>query len=56
MVTKPKELNRDLHLSNIRRLWNGFYKNFPHASKDEVLAFRDLIDKRYGSFFDPPLK
>lgn len=51
----PKDINGPLHLSNIRRLWNGFYKEFPNARPDQVRAFRDMLDARYGHLFNPPL-
>lgn len=51
----PNELNNSLHLSNIRRLWNGFYKEFPDATANQVRAFRDMVDEQFGHLFNPPL-
>ena len=53
----PKELNNTLHLSDIRKEWNQFYKTFKDVtpSKDDVLEYAVYIDKKYGHLFNPPL-
>jgi len=50
----PNNLNSDLHLSKIRKEWNRFYKEYPNPTKEEILAKRADIDKKYGKLFNPP--
>jgi len=50
----PKQLNSGLHLSEIRKSWNGFYKNNPNPTKNQVLQHAQTIDKNFGHLFDPP--
>ncbi|WP_146056881.1 hypothetical protein [Chromobacterium alticapitis] len=51
----PKELNSDLHLSQIRREWNQFYRQNPNPTKDQLLQKATEIDGRLGSQFNPPV-
>jgi uncharacterized Zn-binding protein involved in type VI secretion len=50
----PKEANSDLHLSQIRREWNRFYRDNPSPTKQQLLDKASDIDRRYGSQFNPP--
>lgn len=50
----PNNVNSDLHLSQIRREWNQFYRNNPSPTKQQLLDKATEIDQRYGSQFDPP--
>ncbi|HZH02260.1 MAG TPA: hypothetical protein VEY30_00665, partial [Myxococcaceae bacterium] len=50
----PKSANPDLHLSQIRRSWNEFYRTNPNATKQQILDFAANIDAKFGSTFFPP--
>jgi hypothetical protein len=51
-----KETNVELHLSQIRREWNQFYRQHPNATKEQLLRKATEIDKKYGNQFIPPVK
>jgi hypothetical protein len=50
----PKGANPDLHLSQIRRAWNDFYRVNPSATKQQILDFAANLDTKFGSVFLPP--
>jgi hypothetical protein len=54
----PKELNNTLHLSEIRKEWNKFYKKFDDAdlipTKKQLEDYAKAIDKKFANQFDPP--
>lgn len=52
----PKEINNDIHLSQIRRDWNSFYRNNPDPTREEVINYMIELDKKYGEYFNPPVK
>ena len=52
----PKSLNSDLHLSQIRREWNQFYRQNPNPTKQDLLQKATEIDRKFGSQFNPPVK
>ncbi|MCW3071232.1 MAG: hypothetical protein JWO44_1122 [Bacteroidetes bacterium] len=52
----PKEINPDIHLSQIRKEWNRFYKDFPKPTKQELLNKATEIDNKFGYLFDPPIR
>ena len=41
----PKAVNNTLHLSDIRRAWNEFYRRFPNPTKDQVIKFAENADR-----------
>jgi hypothetical protein len=49
----PKEINSRLHLSQIRREWNRFYKAHPTATAEEIRFQAARIDSLYGHEFMP---
>lgn len=51
----PKSLNSDLHLSQIRREWNQFYRQNPAPTQEQLLQKATEIDNRLGSQFNPPV-
>lgn len=51
----PNELNSDLHLSQIRREWNQFYRQNPNPTKDQLLQKATEIDGKLGNQFNPPV-
>jgi YD repeat-containing protein len=51
----PNEVNSDLHLSQMRREWNQFYRQTPNATQEQLLQKATEIDTKYGSQFNPPL-
>ena len=51
----PKELNSDLHLSQIAREWRLFYWANPNATREQLLQKATEIDLKYGGFFKPPV-
>ncbi|TWH20742.1 hypothetical protein JD82_02589 [Prauserella rugosa] len=52
----PKDENATLHLSEIRKEWNRFYKHNPNASTENLLDFATHIDNKYGGRFNPPVR
>ncbi len=56
----PKALNSQIHLSNIRREWNAFYRQFDQAgtvpTKQQLLDKAKAIDDLLGHLFNPPLR
>jgi hypothetical protein len=51
----PNEINNSVHLSNIRREWNQFYRQNPSPSKQQFLQKASEIDAKYGSHFRPKM-
>lgn len=54
----PNQVNSDLHLSQIRKEWNRFYKAHPAGSGvtvDDFLDFATTLDTKLGSQFQPPI-
>ena len=51
----PNEINSELHLSQIRKEWNRFYKENPNPTREQVLQKRVEIDRKYGHLFNPRL-
>jgi hypothetical protein len=51
----PNELNSDVHLSQIAREWNQFYKANPNATQEQLLQKATEIDLKYGGRFKPPV-
>jgi len=51
----PNEVNSDLHLSQIRREWNQFYRQTPNATQEQLLQKATEIDTKYGNQFNPPI-
>jgi len=49
----PKNINSELHLSEIRKSWNQFYRTHPTATKQQILDHVAEIDRIYGSQFLP---
>ncbi len=47
--------NNAVHLSEIRTLWNEFYRSHPSPTRGEVLDWATQIDRKPGVFFDPPV-
>lgn len=52
----PNEVNSEVHLSQIRRDWNRFYRSHPTATLDELLAYATELDLRYGARFLPEVR
>lgn len=52
----PTELNSDLHLSQIRREWNQFYRSHPNPTQQDFLNKATEIDTKFGSQFRPPVR
>lgn len=50
-----KEFDINLHHKVIRNEWEGFYKENPHATRQQILDYVAEIDKKYGHLFDPPI-
>lgn len=55
----PKNINSELHLSKIRKSWNGFYKQIDQGitplTRQAFINQRNYIDSLFGSLFLPPL-
>jgi len=52
----PKGINGETHLSQIRKLWNRFYKTHPNPTLEQLLDQATKIDDMLGHLFDPPLR
>lgn len=52
----PKEKNGDIHLSQIRKEWNRFYKANPNPTKVDLLNQATKVDSMVGSDFKPSVK
>lgn len=50
----PKDANAEVHLSQIAKEWNQFYKANPNATRAQLLQKATEIDAKYGSQFLPP--
>lgn len=50
----PNELNNSLHLSEIRKAWNQFYRQTANPTKAELLQMAQKIDDMFGHLFMPP--
>ena len=51
----PKELNSNLHLSQIAKEWNEFYDENLKATQEQLLQKATEIDLKYGGWFKPPV-
>ena len=49
----PIELNSVLHLSQIRKEWNAFYKAHPTATRQQMCDEATRIDSLFGGQFNP---
>jgi hypothetical protein len=49
----PKELNGQVHLSQIRREWDNFYRTHANATKQDLLNMAAEIDRKFGNLFTP---
>jgi len=53
----PKgEVNSRVHLSQLRKEWNRFYRDNPNPSKQDLLDEATRLDQKYGHEFSPPVK
>ena len=52
----PRHLNSELHLKQVRREWNQFYREYSTPTREQLLQKASEIDARYGSQFNPPIK
>ncbi|MGG7536633.1 RHS repeat-associated core domain-containing protein [Rhizobium sp. 12,4] len=52
----PKTTNSDLHLSQIRREWNQFYRENANPTQQQLLNKATEIDSKYGAQFNPPVR
>src|SRR3954454_3997782 len=52
----PKEINSDVHLSEIRKEWNRFYRTHPEPTQQQLLDKATEIDDKYGTQFKPPVR
>ena len=50
----PKNMNPDLHLSQIRKAWNEFYRANANPTKQQVQDFAQKLDQQLGATFEPP--
>ena len=50
----PKAINSDVHLSQIRKSWNQFYRTNPTSG--QLLDHATKIDDIFGHMFNPPVR
>ncbi|MCP3878210.1 MAG: hypothetical protein GY701_07440 [Sulfitobacter sp.] len=48
-------VNNKIHPSEIRTMWNYFYRANPSPTRQDVLGYATQIDRKLGVFFDPPV-
>jgi hypothetical protein len=52
----PKgQVNGRVHLSEIRKDWNQFYKANPNATQAQILKHATDVDLKFGTNFNPPV-
>jgi hypothetical protein len=55
----PKDVNSEVHLSQIRKLWNAFYRKYERLGRKptrfELVEHAAYIDKLVGGKFNPPV-
>ena len=49
----PVEINNTVHLSAIRKIWDGFYEAMPNPTRADLLKQATKIDDIFGSQFFP---
>lgn len=49
-------VNNTVHLSQLRKEWNRFYRDNPNPTKQALLDFATHLDDKYGDQFDPPVR
>ncbi|MEU6246714.1 hypothetical protein [Glycomyces sp. NPDC047010] len=50
----PKgQVNSRVHLSQIRKEWNQFYKDYPNATRQQILDHATKVDLKLGTNFNP---
>ncbi|WP_030162308.1 hypothetical protein [Glycomyces sp. NRRL B-16210] len=50
----PKgQVNSRVHLSEIRKEWNQFYKDHPNATRQQILDHATKVDLKLGTNFTP---
>ena len=49
----PNGVNSDVHLSQIRREWNQFYRQNSNPTSQQLLDKATDIDSKYGLYFNP---
>src|SRR5262249_45194213 len=49
----PKNMNPDLHLSQIRKAWNEFYRANANPTRQQVQDFAQKLDQQLGATFEP---
>lgn len=54
----PKAINNTVHLSEIRKMWNSFYRTHPPATTtvQDLLDFATQVDDMFGHLFNPPIR
>jgi hypothetical protein len=52
----PNHLNPQVHLSQIRKEWNRFYRATPTPTKQQLLDKATEIDDQFGHLFVPPIR
>lgn len=52
----PSEANGELHLRELRKEWNRFYRDHPDATKQDLLDHATWMDDKFGHRFNPPTR
>jgi hypothetical protein len=45
-----------VHLKEIQREWDAFYREHPNATREQRLEHATRIDDKFGHLFDPPVR
>lgn len=52
----PNDINSRVHLGEIRKEWNAFYRNNPSPTQADLLNKATEIDNKYGHLFNPRIR
>ncbi|MGO4186811.1 SpvB/TcaC N-terminal domain-containing protein [Pseudarthrobacter sp. TAF60_1] len=52
----PNEINRTVHLKQISKIWNQFFRANPNATREALIAEAKSVDEMFGGQFNPPIR
>jgi hypothetical protein len=52
----PNDVNGNVHLGEIRILWNKFYKAHPTATRQQLLDYATYVDHLLSDMFGPRIR
>jgi hypothetical protein len=52
----PIDINPEIHLRKIRKIWDGWYLDNLNPTKEQLLEQATKIDQQFGALFYPPVR